>query len=172
MVNKDVVDMDLYVGTQKIKLFGKIRELKKLTNKEYMEMSLLDVQFQDEVNNIGRELKPELPVGLSDEEKEEFIYDYAKKIPKLVQKFYAEDLPAVFQNREDQIISFLKNVIPDLTDEELEHQTLNLYNGIKMEIEIRLLMDKYLTRDEAIARLKEQEATNFREGMKEEILVI
>ena len=72
MVNKDVVDMDLYVGTQKIKLFGKIRELKKLTNKEYMEMSLLDVQFQDEVNNIGRELKPELPEGLSDEEKEEF----------------------------------------------------------------------------------------------------
>jgi len=36
-----------------------------------------------------------------------------------------------------------------------------------MEIEIRLLMDKYLTRDEAIARLKEQEETNFREGMTE-----
>jgi hypothetical protein len=167
MVNKDVVDMDLYVGTQEIKLFGKERELRRLTNKEYMEMNLLDVKFQDEVDNIGRELRPQMPEGLKKKDEEKWLEDYAQKIPELVQKMYAEDMPEVFQKREEQIKTFLKSVIPSLTDEELEGQTLNLFNAIRLEIEIRLNMDKYLTREESIQRLKEQDEARFRDGLVE-----
>jgi hypothetical protein len=163
MLNKDVVDMDLYVGSQKIKLFGKERELKRLTNKEYMEMNLLDVKFQDEIDNIGRELRPQMPGGLKKKDEEKWLEDYAKKIPDLVQKMYAKDMPEVFQKREEQIKTFLKSVIPSLTDEELEGPTLNLFNAIRMEIEIRLNMDKYLTREESIQRLKEQDEARFRD---------
>jgi hypothetical protein len=166
MVKKDIVDMDLYVGTQKIKLFGEIRELKRLTNKEYMEMALLDVKFSDEVEEVGKNMMPKLPEGLTDEEKNKWEADVLDSIHDIVQKMYAVDLPKVFDDREIEIKKFLKNVIPSLTEKELEGQTLNLFNGIRMEIEIRLDMDKYFSREEAIERLKEQDKKGFREKMR------
>ncbi len=170
MVN-EVVDLDLYVGTQKVKLFGNEHELKRLTNREYFEMNNLDIQFQNAMSSIGPEAAKEVIQKMKEAEAKQKGKKRTKTknveapiTEKDVEKLVFTKMDKVLEDRELAIQKFIKKVIPTLTDEEIQQSTLNLFNAIKREIEVRLWMDKNYTREESLQRVKDAEERSFREA--------
>jgi hypothetical protein len=168
MVNESI-DLDIYVGTQKVTLFGREHEMHRLTTEEYLQMNYMDVQFQNDLKNIDMKVQQEII---------ERIKKIEAKKPKKERTTNFEDMPMpsdinpaqisremfmeIVKNRQIDIQKFVAKIIPTLTKEEVSQVTINLFDAIQREIEIRIYMDKYYTRDEALELVKENEERNFR----------
>lgn len=164
MVNKEMIDLDVYVGTQTILLFGKERDMKRLTTEEYLTMNYNDSKFTNRLNSVEPDLQAEFNKAYAEfEDKEnpikaaEFQLEWQRKVEKEGDR----RINKIITDRHQEIKKFIKDIIPSLTKEEMEQITINLYNGIKREIEIQIWMDKYYTREEAVKMIKQTEMANF-----------
>lgn len=159
-----MVDLDVYVGTQTVILFGKERDMKRLTTEEYFNMNYLDGQFMDKINSIEVNLTQDAQTALAnfkEKDNPEAFQKFQLQTQKDMAKKVDREIKKVILERETQVRQFVKSIIPSLTKEEMEQITVNLYNAIKREIEVQIWMDKYYTRDEAIQMIKQGEIGNF-----------
>ncbi len=164
MLNKEIIDLDVYVGTQTIQLFGKERDMKRLTTEEYLTMNYNDGVFTAHLNTVETDLQAEFQKAyaeFADENDPVKTADFQLKWQKKTEKEAESRIKKIIRDREMEIRQFLKSIIPSLTKDEMEQITVNLYNGIKREIEIQIWMDKYYTRKEAIDMIKQSEKVNF-----------
>jgi len=134
MVNKEMIDLDVYVGTQTILLFGKERDMKRLTTEEYLTMNYNDSKFTNRLNSVEPDLQAEFNKAYAEfEDKEnpikaaEFQLEWQRKVEKEGDR----RINKIITDRHQEIKKFIKDIIPSLTKEEMEQITINLYNGIK-----------------------------------------
>jgi DNA-binding ferritin-like protein len=164
MINKEMIDLDVYVGTQTVTLFGKERDMKRLTTEEYLTINYNDGVFTARLNSVETDLQAEYQKAYAEfPDKDDPIKaaDFQIQQQQRIDKEGPKRIKKIIKDREIEIRQFLKSIIPSLTKAEMEQITVNLYNGIKREIEIQIWMDKYYTRDEAIEMIKQSEKVNF-----------
>jgi hypothetical protein len=163
-MSKEMIDLGVYVGTQTVLLFGKERNMNRPTVEDYYTMNYNDGKFTARLNSVEQDLQAEFKKELA-----EFKYqddpvkmaDFELEWIKKAEKESDRRIKKIIRERTEEIRKFIKKIIPDLTKEEMEKITINLYDAIKRRIEIQIWMDRYYTEEEAIQLIKKSEMEVF-----------